>query len=352
MSIFKNDNEANYVGGRKHWTDVIKNSGQGGLLLWRQPEEDFNTNSTLIVMPGEVALFVDNGKIVEVFENGNYKLSTQNYPFISRLKNAFSGGVSTFNCVVYFVRKSDSIELLWGTDSPIQVRDKVHDIRTDAKVRGSYKIQVNNPKLFLEKLVGNNVNLQTQEDVKSYFYIELQSKIKTLVSQFLNNVEQELIGLDSQLTNISDSLLPTVDSCFNDYGITCVSFAISGLDIDTTKYDRLDEYQIELTGKKKEALGDLEVMQILGNNWEKQQQVNIQKELAKNPGAGGVASAGAGLGMAMAAADAFNAMSKSNTNTSVRSKVDRLNELKELLELGCITQEDFDKRKQEILNEI
>lgn len=54
MALFnKNPNEAAYVGGKKHWTDVIKNSGSGELLIWRQPEEDFNTNSTLVVMPGE-----------------------------------------------------------------------------------------------------------------------------------------------------------------------------------------------------------------------------------------------------------------------------------------------------------
>jgi hypothetical protein len=28
-----------------------KNSGSGDILIWRQTEEDFNTNSTLIVMP-------------------------------------------------------------------------------------------------------------------------------------------------------------------------------------------------------------------------------------------------------------------------------------------------------------
>ena len=58
MPIFKNENEVAYVGGRKHWTDVIKNSGSGELLIWRQPEEDFNINSTLIVMPGEEAIFI------------------------------------------------------------------------------------------------------------------------------------------------------------------------------------------------------------------------------------------------------------------------------------------------------
>lgn len=42
MALFnKNPNEAAYVGGKKHWTDVIKNSGSGELLIWRQPDEDF-----------------------------------------------------------------------------------------------------------------------------------------------------------------------------------------------------------------------------------------------------------------------------------------------------------------------
>ena len=95
MGLFnnKNPNEAVYVGGKKHFTDVIKNSGPGELLLWRQPEEDFNTNSTLIVMPGEEAVFIKGGNIEQVFTSGTYKLDTNNYPFISRLRNAFSGGV-------------------------------------------------------------------------------------------------------------------------------------------------------------------------------------------------------------------------------------------------------------------
>jgi len=110
MGLFnnKNPNETAFTGGKKHWADVIKNTGAGELLIWRQPEEDFNTNSTLIVMPGEEAIFIKGGTVEQTFENGTYKLSTENYPFISRLRNAFTGGISTFNCVVYFVRPSFS----------------------------------------------------------------------------------------------------------------------------------------------------------------------------------------------------------------------------------------------------
>lgn len=82
MAFFKkNPNEARYYEGKKHWVDVLKNTGPENFMIWRQPEEDFNNNSTLIVMPGEAAIFVNEGRIEEVFYSGTYRLSTENYPF-------------------------------------------------------------------------------------------------------------------------------------------------------------------------------------------------------------------------------------------------------------------------------
>ena len=66
MGLFdRNPNESAYVGGKKHFADVIKNSGPGDLLIWRQPEEDFNTNCTLIVMPGEEQTEKENGHLYQ-----------------------------------------------------------------------------------------------------------------------------------------------------------------------------------------------------------------------------------------------------------------------------------------------
>ena len=317
MSIFKNANEAAYVGGRKHWTDVIKNSGSGELLIWKQPEEDFNTNSTLIVMPGEQAIFINNGEVVKVFEeSGRYKLDTQNYPFISRLRNAFSGGVSTFNCVVYFVRSADSKEITWGTTSPIKVRDKIYNIQTDARVRGSYKVRITNPQLFLTRMIGNNVNIQTQQGLEEYFANEFQSKFKSVISKFLNSLNQELIGLDAYLDELSDYIQPHINDILTTYGLECVKFALAGLDIDTTKYDQIDVTQIDLIARTRgaqgayvetvtDAAGKKATMDILGDAWLTQQGVNILDNLSNNPGAGGAAAVGAGIGMGAVAGGVF-----------------------------------------------
>ena len=73
MSLFgRNPNETDYTGGKKHWADVIKNSGSAEFLIWRQPEEDFNTNSTLIVMPGEEAIFIKGGSIEKAAKSSGY----------------------------------------------------------------------------------------------------------------------------------------------------------------------------------------------------------------------------------------------------------------------------------------
>lgn len=384
MALFnKNPNETAYVGGKKHWADVIKNSGSGDLLIWRQPEEDFNTNSTLIVMPGEEAIFIKGGTVEQTFTNGTYKLSTENYPFISRLRNAMSGGISTFNCVVYFVRTAHSMEIRWGTDSPIQVRDKLLGIATKIKARGSYKITVGNPELFLAKLLGNNTPFETQDGLTRYFANQFQSKIKTVITKALNQTENELLGIEERLDEFSETIEPFMQEVFDDYGLRCVQFVVSALDIDDDELRRrYDEIGMDAIEKMRLAQADKAVMGILGDDWAKQQAANILGDLANNPGAGGVASAGAGLGMGMAAGGAFGNMAQqmfapmsnapaqqpvyqgssgrfvqegaqaagSNNGTAADDPMETLSKLKNLLDAGLIEQEEYDAKKVEILN--
>lgn len=385
MSIFKNVNESAYVDGRKHWTDVIKNSGAPNMLIWRQPEEDFNTNSTLVVMPGEEAIFVNGGIIEQVFDNGTYKLNTDNYPFISRLKNMFSGGVSTFNCVVYFVRKTHSMEILWGTSSPIQVRDKLLGISTKIRARGAYKIQVSNPSQFLTKLVGNTAAyVEQQEILDKFFANEFQSKIKSELTKYLNEMNAELLGVEAKMDELAESVTPYLESSFEEYGIKLIMFTISAMDIDDDELRRkYDEIGMEAIRKLRTAQADKNVMGILGDDWGRQQAANILSDLAANPGAGGVAAAGAGMGMGIGAGGAFSSMAQqmftpiTNINNQAnppytsssrfqqsddtykvvdeaqkQDPVAVLSNLKRMLDAGLIEQSEYDGKKREILEKM
>lgn len=388
MALFrKNPNETAYTEGKKHWADVIKNSGPGELLIWRQPEEDFNTNSTLIVMPGEEAIFIKGGTVEQTFDNGTYKLSTENYPFISRLRNAFTGGISTFNCVVYFVRKAHSVEIRWGTDSPIQVRDKMLGIATKLRARGAYKVQIGDPVKFLEKLIGNNVFYQTQEELNKYFINEFQSKIKSVIARAINESDTEILGIDSRLDELSDTIEPFMQEILDDYGLKCVKFTVAAVDIDDDELrKRYDEIGIDAIAKMRNAQADKAVMGILGDDWGKQQAANILGNLSMNPGAGGVAAAGAGMGMGMAAGGAFGSMAQqmfapmssstpvqqpqpfqqapsgrfssppqpNNTQSppspSQEDPMEVLGKLKRMLDAGLIEQAEYDAKKAEILS--
>ena len=360
MGLFsnKNPNEANFTGGQKHWADVIKNSGPGELLIWRQPEEDFNTNSTLIVMPGEEAIFIKGGSVEQIFENGTYKLNTDNYPFISRLRNAFTGGISTFSCVVYFVRKSHSQEILWGTDSPIQVRDKTLGIATKLKARGAYKVQIENSVTLLEKLIGNNISFQFQDELNKYFINEFQSKIKSSITRAANETSQELLGIEERLDEFSNAISPFMNETLEGYGLKLVKFSIAAISIDDDALrKRYDEIGIEAISKMRNAQADKSVMGILGDDWIKQQQVDILKGIAGNEG-GNLATAGAGLGMGFASGNAIGGMSQqlfNNSNTqeiSNNSPIEKIKQLKELFDMGAITKDEFDSKKVELLNKM
>ena len=291
MSLFsRNPNETAYVGGKKHIADVIKNSGSGDLLIWRQPEEDFNTNSTLIVMPGEEAIFIKGGIIEQTFDNGTYNLSTENYPFIGRLRNAMTGGISTFNCVVYFIRKAHSMEIMWGTDTPIQVRDPKWMLTTHVQARGSYKVQIENGGLFLTKLLGNNILFETQSGLNNYFRNEFSQKIKSQIAKEIQSSNEEIMGICAKMEDFAGLLTPSISEILREYGLKLINFIISGLDIPVNDPSRQ---------KLEEAFANKGVMGILGDDWGRQQAADILKGIANNPGAGGAAAAGAGAGMGM-----------------------------------------------------
>jgi len=374
MALFeKNPNESAYAGGKKHWADVIKNTGSGNLLIWRQPEEDFNTSSTLIVMPGEEAIFIKGGVIEQTFDNGTYKLSTENYPFISRLRNFFTGGISTFNCVVYFVRKAHSMEILWGTTSPIQVRDKLLGIATKLRARGAYKIQIDNPQKFLTKLIGSNISkMEQQELLDDYFANEFQSKIKASITRALNETHTELLGIEAHIDEFAETVEPFLGEVFEDYGLKMIKFSIAALDIDDDELRRrYDTIGMDAIAKLRNAQADRGAMDVLGNDWGKIQAANILNAVAANPGAGGVAAAGAGLGMGVAASGIFGNMAQQmftpiqqqatspaasqpsgrfTQKSPDNDPVAALKKLKEMLDLGLIEQIEFDTKKAEIMS--
>jgi membrane protease subunit (stomatin/prohibitin family) len=279
---------------------VIKNDGPGDILAWKFMGEDFNNNSQLIVSEAEEAVFIKDGVAVQVFDGGKYTLNSNNYPFISNLRNMMSAGVSSFNCKVYFINKAHRLELYWGTDSPIQLRDPVHRLQTSIRARGSYSIKVTESKKFLIKLIGNNIQSFTKEELNHYFRSAFLMFIKDKIAQVIVDSGREILDIATEKTTIATALHPALDAVMDEYGVRVVNFYISDISIpeNDPSYEKLNK-----------AYADRAVMGILGQDWGRQQAANILGDMANNPGAGGgVAAAGAGMGMGLAAGGAFGGL--------------------------------------------
>lgn len=369
MGLFnnRNANEDAYVGGKKHWVDVIKNSGDEDMLIWRQPEEDFNTNSTLIVMPGEEAIFVNNGSIEQVFTNGSYKLSTQNYPFISRLRNYFSGGVSVFNCVVFFVRTAYSKEIKWGTMKPIEYYDDQYQ-QLNIKGFGAYKVKVNDPKVFLDRMVGSNIEFKDADDLDEFFANEFFQHISDTIVNALDSLKESLgqpiykvvSGHKAEIgSTIGDVLGPILAK----NGLKLENFSVSHLKVEgaTPEIQKAIDTAMQMGVMSSAKVNE---------GWQAMTQRDIMTNLSNNPGGGGMASAGMGVGMGIGAMGMMGNMmgcmmqggmmgqpqqqqpQPQPTAPAADDPMAKLQKLKQMLDMGLISQQDFDAKKQDIINSI
>lgn len=288
MKFFKkNPNEVLYADGKKHFTDVIKNNSSPNAIMSRALEEDFNTGSTLVVLPGEKAVFIHNGQIEAILSEGTHVLNTENYPFLSRIRNAFSGGISTYNCIIVFVRTTSTKQIEWG--DRIAVRDPVQEIQTDIGMGGSYRVKVSDPGLLLTQIFGTTTNSLSSEDLESYFSSQMKAKIKSNVVRAINMSQVEILGIEANLDVFSDALQEIMSPIFAQEGISLLSFTI----------DRMTILDNEVRNQLEVNFGKNRTMNYMGENWARDRFAEIVMAIANNPGSGGLANTAAGFGMGL-----------------------------------------------------
>ena len=367
----RNPNESWFFGGKKHWIEVIKNSGSDATIVWKQPEEDFNDHSVLIVMPGETALFISNGEILGTFSEGRYELRTENYPFLSRIVNAFSGGISSYNAVVYFVKSSDIPEIGWGTMNPIRVRDKVYDIVTSIAANGSYRVRIVDPELFLRKVIGSKAIVATKEDLEEYISSEMYEYIISVITTLLSSLESDLVDLGKYCFTLSKAMLPKLNDIISSYGLECVSFTIELLESDQSVYEEINKIQMDGLKAERKARSLRNTIDILGSDYYKVKDHELKSKLLDNPGFGDTAAAtanfmmggeaGARMGAFVSgflhdnavAASQGQSITNSEISTEKEDKISSIKEqlrgLKELFDEGLITESEYEDKRKDIL---
>lgn len=367
------------MNGNKHFVNIIKNEADSDAFISKFSVEDFNKGSTLIVEPGEQAIFLNQGNVAQVFDSGSYKLDTQNYPFITALRSVISGGVSSFHCEVYFVRTATGREIKWGTQTPIKAYDKAYideitglGIETEIRARGSYRVKVQDAALMLTQLVGNNYDFDAQENLQQFFREQFLGHILSSLTKELNAFERPLIEAPANALLYAEGIQEQIRPLLEEYGFQLLNFSISGLDIVDNEF-RAQQMELvsanreRILGRKAEgegeaafAQGQQKAYEVYGTNYQQAQMLEAMKDAAGNSGGAGGQLMGAGIGLSMGAGlgnmipevmgDAMKQASPKQPEQT--GPAARLQALKELKEQGLISEEEFNAKRAEIIGSI
>lgn len=111
----------------------------------------------LTVRESQIALFVNEGKIADIYGPGRHELTTENMPIMTTLKGWKFGFKSPFKVDIYFVSTKQFTNLKWGTPNPVMVRDpEFKQVRI--KAFGTYFVKIKDASLFLLNLLGHKMS--------------------------------------------------------------------------------------------------------------------------------------------------------------------------------------------------
>lgn len=205
--------------------DVIKYEGDNTTFVWKHPVEDFNTGSQLIVHESQEAIFFMNGQALDLFGPGRHRLSTENIPLLGKFFNLATGGESPFHCEVYFVNKTEQMEIKWGTDSRVEYVEPTYGFPLQIGASGEMSLRAEDSRKLLVKVVGTEKTL-SQQSLMNKFRMFLNTRIKTYLVQLIKTEKINIFEIDEHLTRMSEALCEKLRSDFLDYGVFLERFFV------------------------------------------------------------------------------------------------------------------------------
>lgn len=342
---------------KKQFIDVIQWTEEGdGILAWRFPMSgmEIQNGGTLVVRESQMAVFVNEGQVADVFGPGTYKLTTQTLPVLTYLKNWDKLFESPFKSDVYFFSTRQQIDQKWGTPQPITIRDKDFGA-VRLRAFGNYAFRIADPKLFHTEISGTR---------ESYPVADLEGQLRGLVLQNISNAIAgsglPFLDLAANQVMFADALTKELAPIFAKLGLLIENLTVQNVSLPEELQKILDQ-----------KIG----MGMVGNDMAKFMQYQTAQAIpkfAENSGGGsGIAGDAMGLGAGVAlgqvlaqnlqpglqtpvAPAAAAAAQAAAAPVGVRPEevMATLEKLGDLKSKGILTQEEFDAKKAELLKKL
>jgi membrane protease subunit (stomatin/prohibitin family) len=269
----------------KQFIDVIHWTEPGdGILAYRYPMEDMEIQNggQLTVRDSQMAVFVNEGQIADVFGPGLYTLTTQTLPILTYLRNWDKAFKSPFKSDVYFFSTRLQINQKWGTTTPITIRDKEFGA-VRLRAYGIYAYRVQDPKVFYEKVSGTREVYQTT-DLDG----QLRNTIVARMTDAFANSAVSFLDMAAAQEHLAQNMLAALKQVFAGLGLLLDSFVVENISLP----DELQKLLDQRIGMN--MVGDL-------GRYTQFQVAQSMPIAAANEG-GGAAGAGVGLGAGLAMA--------------------------------------------------
>ena len=340
---------------KKQFIDIIQWTETGdGTLAWRFPMADMEIQNggSLTVRESQMAVFVNEGKVADVFGPGTYKLTTQTLPVLTYLKNWDKLFESPFKSDVYFFSTRQQIDQKWGTPQPITVRDADFGA-VRLRAFGNFAFRIADPKLFHTEISGTR---------DTYTVQDLDGQLRGLVLQNISNAIAAsgipFLDLAANQLKFAEALSTQLAPEFGKIGLKLEGMTVQNVSLPEELQKILDQ-----------KIG----MGMVGNDMGKFMQYQTAQAIPKfAEGAGnggGVAGDAMGLGAGVALGQvlaqnlqaglqggsaAAQAAPAAVAATGVKPEdvMATLEKLGELKSKGILTQEEFDAKKAELLKKL
>jgi membrane protease subunit (stomatin/prohibitin family) len=340
---------------KKQFIDVLEWTESGdGVLAWRYPMagNEIQYGGSLTVRESQMAVFVNEGKVADVFGPGMYKLTTQTLPVLTYLKNWDKLFQSPFKSDVYFFSTRQQIDQRWGTTQPVTIRDKDFGA-VRLRAFGNYSYRIVDPKLFHTEISGTR---------DTYTVADLDGQLRGLMLQHISD------AVASSGVAFLDLAANQIEFAKALQEATAPSFAALGL-----KLEAVTMQNVSLPEELQKILDQKIGMGMVGNDMGKFMQYQTAQSIpkfAEGAGSGGGSVAGDAMGLGagvalgqvlagqlasglqggqQAPAAAAAAAAAAIRPDEVMATIEKLADLKAK---GILTQDEFDAKKAELLKKL
>ena len=319
---------------------VIEWKEQKTNLLFHQLEtttDEIKDASKLIIAPGQGCIIVYDGQVrATLTEPGVYEMESDNHPFITTLLNISQQAESDHKMRFYFFRTAEMVNILWGTPSPVKYFEPEYKLPITLGACGNFSIVISDPEKMFVTLLGPISDYYSQ-DVQEL----VSSRIMTPLTTFLAEKAYTYREVDTHLMEMSEDLKNKTAEELERLGLKLTDFRINSVTFDEETLERIGRIANMTTEKQAAAEVDLDYVSM--------QKLEALRDAARNEG--GLAGAGLQMGAGLQLAqDIFKTQGKENSRES--EITDRLRKLKVLFNEQLITEEEYEKKKNEILSKL